>query len=335
MRKALLAVIIVVVLVAAFFTYKVVSYASDVRGAPNGKPVKVTVTSGASLSGLGPSLQRAGVIGSVTDYKIYLRVTGSSVDLQKGEYNLRTHMAYGDILSALGKGPSVAFERVTIPEGFTVTQTAARVAASTHISAADFLAAATTSTSSPTTPAPQAATLEGYLYPQTYFVDPKETAAGLVHQMISQFDKEASGLSWSSPPGGITPYQALIVASLVQREAKADGDRAQIASVIYNRLAKNLPLGVDATIYYALGRTDNRPLKDSDLAVNSPYNSRAHAGLPPTPIANPQLSSMQAALQPPSGTSLYYVLGPDCVHHVFTSDYRAFLQAKAQQPTTC
>ena len=94
-----------------------------------------------------------------------------------------------------------------------------------------------------------------------------------------------------------------------------------------------MPLGIDATVYYALGRTDSQALTQSDLAVGSPYNTRAHPGLPPTPIASPQLSSIQAALQPAPTADLYYVLGPDCKHHVFTSSYQEFLRAKAKQPT--
>jgi UPF0755 protein len=311
------------------------SFESASRGSAGGAPVKFTVAPGASLSGLGPDLQRAGVIGSATSFKLYVRLHGSSAELQQGDYNLRRDMPYREVVAALAKGPTIAFQKVTIPEGYTVTQTAQRIGQDTHIPAADFLAAATTATVVPDVPAPAASTLEGYLYPQTYFVDPKESAAGLVEQMVSQFGKEAAGLSWASPPAGVTPYQALVVASLVQREAKVDEDRAHIAGVIYARYARGMPLGIDATVYYALGRTDSSPLTTGDLAVSSPYNTRAHPGLPPTPIASPQLSSIQAALAPAQTGDLYYVLGPDCQHHVFTASYQQFLSAKARQPTKC
>ncbi|HMC08910.1 MAG TPA: endolytic transglycosylase MltG [Actinomycetota bacterium] len=333
MRKVALVLTVLVLAAAGFVVYRVVSYESATHGSPGGEPVKFTVSSGASLSGLGPDLQRAGVIGSTTDFKVYLRVSGSSVNLRRGDYNLRRRMPYSQIVSTLAKGPAISFEKVTIPEGFTLTQTAARVGRDSHVSAADFQAAATTATVVPDLPAPRAATLEGYLYPQTYFIDPKEPAGGLVRRMVSEFNREAGGLSWTSPPAGITPYQALVVASLIQREAKVDEDRAQIAAVIYNRYARGMPLGIDATVYYALGRTDNRGLTQSDLAVSSPYNTRAHPGLPPTPIASPQLSSIQAALQPAQTADLYFVLGSDCKHHVFTSSYQEFLRAKAKQPT--
>ena len=104
------------------------------------------------------------------------------------------------VVSTLAKGPAVSFEKVTIPEGFTLTQTAARVGRDSHVSAAAFeAAAATTATVVPDMPAPRAATLEGYLYPQTYFIDPKETAEGVVRRMVAEVDKDAGGLSWSSP----------------------------------------------------------------------------------------------------------------------------------------
>jgi UPF0755 protein len=332
-RKIALVVAVLALAAAGFAVFKFVSYESATHGSPGGDSVKFTVPAGASLSGLGPDLRRAGVIDSTTDFKVYLRISGSSVNLQPGDYDLRRHMAYGRIVSTLAKGPAVSFEKVTIPEGFTLTQTAARVGRDSHVSSSDFQAAATTATVVPDSPAPNAPTLEGYLYPQTYFVDRKETAEGLVRRMVSEFDKDAGGLSWASPPAGVTPYQALIVASLVQREAKVDGDRAQIAAVIYNRYARGMALGIDATVYYALGRTDSGGLTQSDLGVSSPYNTRAHPGLPPTPIASPQLSSIQAALQPAQTTDIYYVLGADCKHHVFTSSYKEFLQAKAKQPT--
>ena len=332
MKKVLLGGLILVLLAAGFVVYNVDAYLSATHGSASGSPVKFTVPSGATLSGLGPRLQAAGVIGSSRDFKIYLRLHATPANLEQGDYTLRQRMPYGDLVSELSKGPVVVSEKVTIPEGETIQQTADHVQKATHISAADFVAAATTATVVPDNPAPQHPTLEGYLYPQTYFVDPRESAAELVRQMVAQFGAEASSLSWASPPNGVTAYEALVVASLIEKEAKAPSDGPMIAAVIYNRLKARMKLGIDATVYYAVGKPFGAPLTQGDLSFNSPYNTRAVVGLPPTPIASPQLSSMQAALQPASTNDIYYVLSSDCVHHSFFHNKAEFDAAAAHQP---
>jgi UPF0755 protein len=124
----------------------------------------------------------------------------------------------------------------------------------------------------------------------------------------------------------ITPYQALIVASLVEAEAKVPEDRAKIARVIYNRMAQGMTLGIDATVLYAIGeRTDS--LTNSQLQTDSPYNTRLKAGLPPTPINSPGQASIEAALNPAEGDWLYYVLTDTEGHHYFTDSYSDFQRA--------
>jgi UPF0755 protein len=335
MKRVFLGFVILVLLAGGFVVVNVRSYVAATHGSPGGSVVRFTVHAGDSLSALGPSLTSAGVIDSPRDFKIWLRVSGSSLSLQQGDYDMRKHMAYSDIVANLGKGPVVISEGLLLREGLTVTETASAVGALkiVHISPDDFQAAATTATVAPTVPAPGAPTLEGYLYPDTYSVDPKETAVGLVRQIATEFNKKVATLNWSSPPGGVTPYQALVVASMIEREAKATSDGPMIASVIYNRLMAGMKLGIDATTYYAVGKPFGANLTPSDLAFPSPYNTRAVAGLPPTPIDSPQLSSMQAALQPAAGGNLYYVLSSDCVHHSFFKTAAEFNAASAHQPT--
>lgn len=334
MKKVLLAAVIVVLLVAAVVVKTFNSYQTATRGSATGAPVTFTVTAGESLSGLGPRLQSNGVISSTRDFKIYLRLSGSSLSLQQGKYDLRQGMPYSAIVSRFAQGPLVQFEKVTIPEGLTVTQTAAKVGTSTHISAAEFQQAATAATARPPLLPLTVSSLEGFLYPQTYFVDPKDSASALVTQMVNQFVTETAGLTWTPPPG-VTPYQALIVASLIQNEAKVPTDGPMIAAVIYNRLKAGMTLGIDATVYYALGKPLGPPLTVSQLAVNSPYNTRLNKGLPPTPISNPRLSSIQAALAPAPTQDLFYVLSSDCVHNSFFPTQAEFAKAAAHQPTNC
>ena len=334
MRRVLLGFVILVLLAGGFVVITVRSYLSATHGTAGGSTVKFTVHPGDSLSTLGPSLRSAGVIDSPRDFKIWLRVSGSSLNLEQGDYNLRRRMPYHEVVTTLARGPVVVSEGLLLREGLTVTETATAVGALklVHISPDAFEAAATSATVVPEVPAPGAPTLEGYLYPETYSVEPKETADGLVRQIVAEFNKKASQLDWSSPPGGATPYQALVVASMIEREAKATSDGPMIAAVIYNRLRAGMKLGIDATTYYAVQKPFGATLTPGDLAFRSPYNTRAVTGLPPTPIDSPQLSSMQAALQPSASDALYYVLSSDCVHHSFFKSAAQFAAAAAHQP---
>jgi len=149
----------------------------------------------------------------------------------------------------------------------------------------------------------------------------------------------------------VTPYQLLTIASMVEREAKVPGDRAKIAAVIYNRLKRGMPLGIDATIYYALEvekgiPTYTKELTEAQLQLNSPYNTRTRTGLPPTPISNPGLASIEAAGHPAHVAYLYYVLAADgCGEHTFSTTlakfeadaaaYRAAVRKNGGAPPAC
>ncbi len=130
---------------------------------------------------------------------------------------------------------------------------------------------------------------------------------------------------------GLTPYQIVIVASLIEKEASIASERAKVAAVIYNRLKKDMTLGVDATVRYAVDKWTG-PLTTEDLEVDSPYNTRIVKGLPPTPIANPGVAALRAALEPAAVDYLYYVLSDTDGHHFFTASYEEFLQAKKNAP---
>jgi UPF0755 protein len=168
------------------------------------------------------------------------------------------------------------------------------------------------------------------LFPSTYQVirkdDEAEVAQRLVDQMVDEvrkldFEAKASSL-------GVTPYEALIVASMIEAEAKAPGDRDKIARVIYKRLEEGMQLGIDATVLYALGEHKGT-LTNEDLAVDSPYNTRRVTGLPPTPIGAPGTNSLDAAVNPADGDWLYYVVSDCDGHHAFSESYDEFLQDKA------
>jgi UPF0755 protein len=173
--------------------------------------------------------------------------------------------------------------------------------------------------------------LEGFLFPATYDMDPGAPATRLVEEQLTAFQENFGAEDVSRAKAlGVTPYGLLTVASMVEREAQVPGDRAKIAAVIYNRLKAGMPLGIDAAIYYAVEMEKNIPtytheLTESQLQINSAYNTRTHTGLPPTPISNPGSASIQAAAHPARVPYLYYVAGADgCGEQVFSDTQSAF-----------
>jgi UPF0755 protein len=150
---------------------------------------------------------------------------------------------------------------------------------------------------------------EGFLFPATYEVSKETTAEGLVKAMVTKFTSEAgdAGLEAKAQQLGISPYDAVVVASLVQAEARRVGDMAKVASVIYNRLDDGMPLQLDSTLHYAEGSRGEVVASDDLRAIKSPYNTYRHTGLPPTPIDSPGRSALQAALAPAETDFLYFV----------------------------
>jgi UPF0755 protein len=171
--------------------------------------------------------------------------------------------------------------------------------------------------------------IEGFLFPATYEFTPKTTSKQLVADQIAHFND-----SWAkvdqryAKTKKLTPYDVLIIASMVEKETIAPDERPKVAAVIYNRLKARMPLGIDATIRYGLDVPGTESLRVSQLESNNPYNTRNRTGLPPTPIANPGLASIQAAAHPAKVKYLYFVRKPDRVHHFFTASESEFF-AKA------
>ena len=167
--------------------------------------------------------------------------------------------------------------------------------------------------------------LEGFLFPATYDFLKGTTSRQLVADQLAAFRENWSHVSLGyARKKNLSPYDVLIIASMIEREAVAPDERPLVAAVIYNRLHDRMPLGIDATIRYGLNVPGTEPLHESQLNSDSPYNTRKFLGLPPTPIANPGLASMQAAAHPAHVDYLYYVRKPDKVHHYFTASFQDF-----------
>ena len=296
-----------------------------------GKAVDVDIPEGTSTGGVADLLSSKHVIGNAHVFKLYVKLK-SAGPFQAGLYHLREHSAMGDVVDLLDRGPALPpAVNITIPEGMTLAQIAQRVAKrDPRLKESAFLQVAGGGDIRSRYSAPGQMSLEGLMFPDTYRVEDTETERDLIREMVNTFDDTAQGVGYDQAQQltGYTAYQVIIVASLVEAEAKDDSDRPKIARVIYNRLSKGMPLGIDAAFYYTLP-LDRRgtALRQSDLARDTPYNTRLHAGLTPTPIDMPGRPSLEAALRPADGTWLYYVL-KDSRTHAFSTTYEQFLADK-------
>jgi UPF0755 protein len=311
------------------------SYYGHCRGADGPRdPVEVTIPEGASGDEVLTILREAGVIrcdGLIGS--MLLRGTGRSDQIRAGTHALTTNMTIAaavDVLSA--PPPEVPTVDVTIPEGYRLTQMAERAKRDLGISADTFLELAASGDYALPPYLPKGtSSVEGFLFPKTYeFIRGEATPDALIHRMLQQFETEVGVLPWENADRlGVSPYEVVVIASMIEREARVASDRPKIAAVVYNRLAEGMTLGIDATLLYDDPTPDGQ-LSASDLEYDSPYNTRTHAGLPPTPIASPGLPSLRAALSPADVPYLYYVLCGDDGSHRFSVEYDTFLADKAE-----
>jgi UPF0755 protein len=166
---------------------------------------------------------------------------------------------------------------------------------------------------------------EGFLFPATYDFFKDTTSKQLVHDQLDTFAEQWPHVNLDyARRKNLTPYDVLIIASMIEKEARARRERPLVSAVIYNRLHARMPLQLDATIRYGLDVPPTESLRESQLNDPTPYNTRIHRGLPPTPIANPGFASIEAAAHPAKVDYLYFVRKPDKVHHFFTASFTAF-----------
>jgi UPF0755 protein len=233
--------------------------------------------------------------------------------------------------------------RIIFPEGFTREQMALRIAevnviarekrnVRPRLSPERYLALTDGAVNVPKpflrgTERPQ--NLEGFLFPATYEFTKRTRTRQLLNHQLAAFDKSWAKVNLRyARSKNLTPYDVLIIASMIEKEVIAPEERPLVAAVIYNRLKAGMTLGIDATIRYGLGVPPTESLRQSHLSDPTPYNTRIHPGLPPTPIANPGLASMQAAAHPAKVNYLFFVRKPDKIHHFFTASEREFINYK-------
>lgn len=290
-----------------------------------GETVTVELLSGQSTAEIAQVLENEGVITDARVFTAYARFR-SRGDIHAGVYELRTNMAMPDVLDALDDGPIWNDTMTTIREGLSIDQTIAHLSDPENGGRFDEdklrQALEEGQVTSQHFDVEEIGTLEGMLYPSTYGVDEDTDEVSFLQTMVDEFDSVYGDLdveARASDVGLSSGYEVLTVASMVEKEARIDEDRAKIARVIYNRLEAGRPLQIDATSCYDKeGKCF--PLSDEDL--RGPYSTRHEPGLPPTPISSPGRASIEAALEPAEGDWLYYVLDveADDGSHFFTAD---------------
>jgi UPF0755 protein len=324
-----------------------------------GEPVTVTIQKGQTAGDVGDLLDQKGVVSSGTLFGIRIKLAGKAGDIKPGTYRLPANESYGDAIDQLTGASRAASPQttslvscstsctVTIPEGLSRKQIApylrkgglrgSYIAATVH---SKYL--------NPNAYGAQgrASNLEGFLFPDTFDLGAHSPVANLVQLQLQDFQRRIKGVDMKyARSKNLTTYDVLTIASMIEREAQVPRERRLVAAVIYNRLHRGMPLGIDATTRFATGNY-TQPLTESQLSSSSPYNTRLHAGLPPGPIGNPGLAAIEAAAHPAKVSYLYYVVKPgSCGEHNFSTSaaqfdrdqaaYQKALQAKGGSPTSC
>jgi UPF0755 protein len=297
---ALAAVLVVAVGVGWFLVSLFQPFKGDGQG-----QVAVVIPQGASLGQIADLLESRGVVSSSSFFELRARLAGRSGELKPGRYTLARDMSFSAVLDQLEQGLPPNVIQVSIPEGLSRAEVAPRVKRlkgnylrqtrrNPNLDPSDYKAKG-------------AKSLEGFLFPATYELKKGQRVRKLVDEQLRTFKRSFDQVDLRyARSKNLTPYDVLIIASLVEREAAVAKERPLIASVIYNRLHNDVRLDIDATVRFVTGNW-TKPLKVSELQNPSPYNTRVHSGLPPGPIGSPGLASIKAAAHPAKTDYLFYV----------------------------
>jgi UPF0755 protein len=333
-KRQVIILIVLLALIIGLFAYVWFS-ANPISG--KGSAIKMTIPFGATGSEIASALHKQGVVGNAALFKAYEKLN-SPGSPAAGRYTFYKHDSYSHTVKLLKQGPTIKIYKITFPEGFRVRQMAQRIARimpghsmSAFLDEADSGKFQSKNVKLGTT------NLQGYLFPDTYYLAEDTTNKQIIQTMLDRFDEIAAkqNLTANAKAIGYTPTQVLTVASLIEKEVKLDQDRAPAAGVIYNRLKAGQPLQLDSTATYAAGLIDvsafDRATQLKDRDINSPYNTFKVSGLPPGPIDSPGEAAIHAALHP-TGDALYFITINDCTNEtVFTKTLADFNKAVARR----
>lgn len=322
MKKLLIPIIFVLILLVSFFVGVVWWKQNSSAPSVSNQKARVVITKGKSAEGVGNLLKEQGLIKNPLAFKLYVQLKGKSENIQAGEYRLSPNLSLSQIVDELLKGPSQLW--VTIPEGLRKEEIVER-----FITGLEMDTSRATVFRKEFLEDPQG--VEGYLFPDTYLLPRDVSANAVVKRMREVFDKmlteeEKQTLS----KGEYSLGEIVTLASIIERETKADSERPVVAGILYNRLSIGMGLQVDASLQYAVANSKLKkqnlklekfwePLTKEDLQVESPYNTYKYRGLPPGAIASPGASSLKAAIFPQKTDYLYYLHDPEGNIHFATT----------------
>lgn len=271
-------------------------------------PVQVVIPRGASVTQIGDILVEAGVVKSTRTFRNVAQQSGDSDKLQAGRFNLRTELPAETAFDMLLDPANQERLWVTFPEGTTAAEQADIIADKTGLAVADVTAAAS-DTSIYALPEYAQGKLEGFLFPAKYAVGEPPKASDILATQVKQFGRVAEdmGLEGRAAEMQVEPLDVVTIASIIASEVSEPEDQPKVAAVIYNRLAAEMPLQMDSTVHYAVGRFDTVTTTAEERAVDSPYNTYKYPGLPPGPISNPGRTALEAALMPADSDALFFV----------------------------
>lgn len=326
MKKLLAAIVVAALIgaaVAGALVYELVRYAhtpvETIR-----EPVVVEIERGRSFNAVIRDLEDKDIVDDRLRWTLIARYTGHDETMRYGEYRIRPGMTPMDIMNRFSRG-KVVLHRVTLPEGFTMENIAARLEAAGLCDRDTFMRLATDEPFVESLGIP-AATVEGYLFPDTYFFEKNPSEKAVIRAMVERFHETFRG-EWEARAAqlGFSIHDVVTLAAIIEKETALDRERAIVSSVFHNRLARNMRLESDPTVVYGLEDFDGR-IRTRHLRENTPYNTYVHRGLPPGPIASPGFASLHAALYPAETDYLFFVAKSGREHH-FSETYEEHRRA--------
>ncbi len=324
----IIVLVLIICVIGAIFAINKISAPVDRN---NTDFINVTIENGSGTGQIGETLEDAGLIKSVNGFKIISRLKGYDGQYKAGIYSLSKSMSMNEIAEIIISG-DVKTNIFTIPEGFTINQTAEKLSEEKLINKEKFLSLIKKGNFDYKflEKAQKGKNhLEGYLFPSTYQIPIGATEKEIIETMLNQFNlifkkdyyEQAKKL-------GLSINDVIVVASIIERECRVDSERPKIASVIYNRIKQNMPLQMCSTVQYVLGK-QKETLSYSDTEIDSPYNTYKTTGLPPGPICSPGEASIKASLYPDNTDYIYFVVSEKLDgSHNFSSEYKKFLKDK-------
>ncbi|MGE3062744.1 MAG: endolytic transglycosylase MltG [bacterium] len=288
--------------------------------------VVINIRKGENLTGIASMLADSGVIESKEVFKFFAKITNSENKMQAGRYELFKNTNEFQALDKIRRG-KVKLKPIMIPEGLTYKQIASRIKQSAHIDSVLFVKLCEDRDILKKNKIPSK-NVEGFLFPETYYISDETDEREIVELMLDNFTKNFPDSLFVENEFGFGKFEYVILASIIEKEAKLEEEKPLIASVYYNRLKKGMLLQCCATVFYALNKVGGK-LTYNDLEFSSPYNTYKNQGLPPTPICSPSVSSVMAVLKPSKTKYLFYVSNGDGTH-TFTTNYKDHLKAQRE-----